>query len=128
MLKAEWNFLYSFRETYDLHNISAGELHRLLQEIKKPNSGKFDTFFDLNTVHTRVEGEEERKCSCECKSIYLCSIEYVDYEEFDECYKKKMACQQNDKTATNKANALQYQEFVPTVIYCGILVLLKLFL
>ena len=125
-MKAEWKFLYSFKETYNLHNISAGEIHRLLQEMKKHNSESFDTFFDLNTV--KVD-EEEMTCNCECKTIHLCSIEYLDYEEFDKCHKRNASCQQDGEDMANKANPEHCQGFVQIVIYYGLLMYLtkKLF-
>lgn len=83
-------YLYNFASYYKVEDISPPQLQVLLDDMKVYASDSFHHYYDMNTVAT--DHESIIPCSCDCKTSHLCAIEFVDYDEFDECYAEQAAC------------------------------------
>lgn len=97
---AVWKHAYKFTTLYNLADMSPASLHGLLERMKRTQSMEFDRYYDMNTVNT--DHYSIKKCDCTCKAKHLCSIEYINYADFDQCFARLEPC----STPTSSGNRL----------------------
>ena len=83
---AVWEKLYSYTDAYGIDDVTASSLHELMTWFNSTAGEEdFQQYFDHNSVgvdHFSVTPD----CDCDCKRLHLCSMRYVNYDEFNACY------------------------------------------
>ena len=89
--RAQWLLEYSFRQAYDLPDVSASSTWLLLNNLKKTAVVEDDinaTWSKYERYHTAAAAaaDAHRPYSCLTRLAHLCAIEYIDYDAFDKCF------------------------------------------
>ncbi|XP_069705209.1 cyclic GMP-AMP phosphodiesterase SMPDL3A [Periplaneta americana] len=80
---AEWQIEYNLTDYYDLNEVSAQELHNLVESFAVPEGSKFfSRYYQANSVklHRNPSG-----CENSCPLTHYCAITRLDYPEFHSC-------------------------------------------
>ncbi|VVC44532.1 Calcineurin-like phosphoesterase domain, ApaH type,Metallo-dependent phosphatase-like [Cinara cedri] len=78
----DWKVEYNMTSYYNLHNISAKNLHAIaetFQQIEK--SDIFDRYIEANSVRHY----KPKDCNLECRRAHYCAVTELDYQQFRSC-------------------------------------------
>ena len=90
---AQWLRLYTFKGLYaGVNNLTSRALHQLIESFKEYGDNDFHIYYDQFSVGARHISNEP--CSCMCKFTHICSMQSVNYTDFDACI-KHIACDGN---------------------------------
>ena len=104
---AQWLLEYSFRQAYDLPDVSASSMRLLLLNLKKSvaENGINSVWSKYERYHTAAAAaaDAHRPYSCLTRLAHLCAIEYIDYDAFDKCFSQAKTV----NTCNNNCHHLQ---------------------
>ena len=86
----EWKLEYSFTKDYGLKDATTASLQTLLEDFKGNWSKNFDQYYIFNSVNAQTKSNEP--CSCECRKLQLCAIEYIEYGDCKTCNERTAEC------------------------------------
>ena len=86
----EWKLEYAFTKNYGLKNATTASLQTLLDAFKGNRSTNFDQYYMFNSVNAQTKSNVP--CSCECRKLQLCAIEYIDYGDCETCNERTAKC------------------------------------
>ena len=86
----EWKLEYSFTKNYGLKDTTTASLQTLLDDFKGTRSTNFDQYYTFNSVNAQTKSNVP--CSCECRKLQLCAIEYIDYGDCETCNERTAKC------------------------------------
>ncbi|PSN35949.1 Acid sphingomyelinase-like phosphodiesterase 3b [Blattella germanica] len=80
---AEWQTEYNLSDYYGLREVSAQELHRLVENFATPDgTSLFSRYYRANSVRMH---QSTSTCDASCAHTHYCAIKGLDYEDFRNC-------------------------------------------
>ena len=84
--KAHWLLEYQPTANYGIKDVSAKSLDQLVKSFETPSSENFRKYY----VYNSVSYDNVSKCEGFCKQYHICSMLYVDYEDYKNCVDKRV--------------------------------------
>lgn len=78
--QSNWVSLYNFTKVYNLPSADHQQMGQLSRKLRS-NKSLFDNYYKLNGVMY----DPKETCSGLCKSVQLCAIENVIYDDYKKC-------------------------------------------
>ncbi|KAJ9589135.1 hypothetical protein L9F63_017574, partial [Diploptera punctata] len=80
---AEWQTEYNLSDYYGLREVSALELHKLVENFASPDgTNLFTRYYRANSVRYH---QSTSSCDAGCAHTHYCAITRVDYADFRSC-------------------------------------------
>lgn len=82
--KPNWRLEYMMTKAFGIKDIQPGSLHELALKFEAPESKDFQQYY----TYFMVSYNDTVICTGECKTVQVCSVQFLDQESYSECVQK----------------------------------------